>query len=132
MSVSIRHNGRDELEPARGARCAICCRVGGCDAGVRSRIDTPVRDDAGDEVVVSAAPCRIVSLHQAPRQCSMPPRRALPRGHHLPIAPNHGGANAIVGDAKPLDFEQLLALRPTMVVVAVDVVRGPHRIASGH
>ena len=29
----------------------------------------------------------------------------------------------VVGDAETLDFEQLLALRPTVVVVAVDVVQ---------
>jgi iron complex transport system substrate-binding protein len=84
-----------------------------------------VRDDAGDEVVVSAAPCRIVSL--APGTTAM--LYAAGAGHCLvgTIAHSTEPAEAtrlpIVGDAETLDFEQLLALRPTMVVVAIDVVQ---------
>jgi iron complex transport system substrate-binding protein len=37
--------------------------------------------------------------------------------------PAEAAAVPIVGDAETLDFEQLLALRPTSVVVAVDVVQ---------
>src|SRR5204862_3463405 len=37
--------------------------------------------------------------------------------------PAAAAAVKVVGDAETLDFEQLLALRPTVVVVAVDVVQ---------
>lgn len=84
-----------------------------------------VRDDAGDLVTVSAAPCRIVSL--APGTTAM--LYAAGAGHCLvgTIAHSDEPAEAatvpVVGDAETLDFEQLLALRPTVVVVAVDVVQ---------
>ena len=84
-----------------------------------------VRDDSGDQVTVSAAPCRIVSL--APGTTAM--LFAAGAGHCLvgTIAHSSEPAEAaklpIVGDAETLDFEQLLALRPTVVVVAVDVVQ---------
>jgi iron complex transport system substrate-binding protein len=84
-----------------------------------------VRDDAGDLVTVSDAPCRIVSL--APGTTAM--LYAAGAGHCLvgTIAHSDEPAEAagvpIVGDAETLDFEQLLALRPTVVVVAVDVVQ---------
>jgi iron complex transport system substrate-binding protein len=84
-----------------------------------------VRDDAGDEVTVSAAQCRIVSL--APGTTAM--LYAAGAGQCLvgTIAHSDEPAEAskipIVGDAETLDFEQLIALRPTVVVVAVDVVQ---------
>jgi iron complex transport system substrate-binding protein len=84
-----------------------------------------VRDDAGELLTVSAATCRIVSL--APGTTAM--LYAAGAGHCLvgSIAHSTEPADAanlpIVGDAETLDFEQLLALRPTVVVVAVDVVQ---------
>jgi len=84
-----------------------------------------VRDDAGDTVQVPDAPCRIVSL--APGTTAM--LYAAGAGHCLvgTIAhsdePAEAAAVKVVGDAETLDFEQLLALRPTVVVVAVDVVQ---------
>lgn len=84
-----------------------------------------VRDDAGEEVRVSAAECRVVSL--APGTTAM--LYAAGAGHCLigTIAHSNEPAEAaklrVVGDAETLDFEQLLALRPTVVVVAVDVVQ---------
>jgi iron complex transport system substrate-binding protein len=84
-----------------------------------------VRDDAGDAITVSAAPCRIVSL--APGTTAM--LFAAGAAHCLvgTIAHSTEPAEAarlpIIGDAETLDFEQLLSLRPTVVVVAVDVVQ---------
>ena len=84
-----------------------------------------VRDDAGETVSVSAAECRVVSL--APGTTAM--LYAAGAGHCLigTIAHSNEPAEAaklrVVGDAETLDFEQLLALRPSVVVVAVDVVQ---------
>jgi iron complex transport system substrate-binding protein len=84
-----------------------------------------VRDDAGITVKIPDAPCRIVSL--APGTTAM--LYAAGAGHCLvgTIAHSDEPAEAakvpVVGDAETLDFEQLLALRPTVVVVAVDVVQ---------
>jgi iron complex transport system substrate-binding protein len=84
-----------------------------------------VRDDAGERVNPGAAPCRIVSL--APGTTAM--LFAAGAGHCLvgTIAHSTEPAEAarlpVIGDAETLDFEQLLALRPTVVVVAVDVVQ---------
>jgi iron complex transport system substrate-binding protein len=84
-----------------------------------------VRDDPGDTVEIPDAPCRIVSL--APGTTAM--LYAAGAGHCLvgTIAhsdePAEARAVKVVGDAETLDFEQLLALRPTVVVVAVDVVQ---------
>jgi iron complex transport system substrate-binding protein len=84
-----------------------------------------VRDDAGDRVTVSAAPCRIVSL--APGTTAM--LFAAGAGHCLvgtiahSTEPEEAARLPIIGDAETLDFEQLLALRPSVVVVAVDVVQ---------
>ena len=85
----------------------------------------PTRDDAGDPVTVKPGPCRFVSL--APGTTAM--LYAAGAAHCLvgTIAHSTEPADAvrlpIVGDAETLDFEQLLALRPTVVVVAVDVVQ---------
>src|SRR6185295_187329 len=71
------------------------------------------------------AACRIVSL--TPGTTAM--LYAAGAGHCLvgTIAhsdePAGAAAVKVVGDAETLDFEQLLALRPTVVVVAVDVVQ---------
>jgi len=84
-----------------------------------------VRDDAGELVTVATAECRIVSL--APGTTAM--LYAAGAGNCLvgTIAHSDEPAEAaqvpIVGDAETLDFEQLIALRPTVVVVAVDVVQ---------
>lgn len=84
-----------------------------------------VTDDTGGSVTVSDAPCRIVSL--APGTTAM--LYAAGAGPCLvgTIAhseePEEAKRVAVVGDAETLDFEQLLALRPTVVVVAVDVVQ---------
>jgi iron complex transport system substrate-binding protein len=84
-----------------------------------------VRDDARELVTVATAECRIVSL--APGTTAM--LYAAGAGHCLvgTIAHSDEPAEAatvpIVGDAETLDFEQLVALRPTAVVVAVDVVQ---------
>jgi iron complex transport system substrate-binding protein len=84
-----------------------------------------VRDDAGAIVKVTGDPCRIISL--APGTTAM--LYAAGAGHCLigTIAHSTEPAEAaklpVIGDAETLDFEQLLALRPTMVVVAVDVVQ---------
>ncbi len=84
-----------------------------------------MRDDTGELVKVSAAPCRIISL--APGTTAM--LYAAGAGKCLvgTIAHSDEPAEAasirVVGDAETLDFEQLVALRPTVVVVAVDVVQ---------
>jgi iron complex transport system substrate-binding protein len=84
-----------------------------------------VRDDAGDRIAISAAPCRIVSL--APGTTAM--LFAAGAGHCLvgtiahSTEPEEAARLPIIGDAETLDFEQLLALRPSVVVVAVDVVQ---------
>lgn len=84
-----------------------------------------VTDDTGGRVEVPSAPCRIVSL--APGTTAM--LYASGGGPCLvgTIAhsdePAAAAAVKVVGDAETLDFEQLLALRPTVVVVAVDVVQ---------
>ncbi|HLA71452.1 MAG TPA: helical backbone metal receptor [Steroidobacteraceae bacterium] len=84
-----------------------------------------VRDDTGELVTVATAECRIVSL--APGTTAM--LYAAGAGKCLvgTIAhseePAEAAQVAIVGDAETLDFEQLIALRPTVVVVAVDVVQ---------
>jgi iron complex transport system substrate-binding protein len=84
-----------------------------------------VRDDTGAEVRVPTDECRIVSL--APGTTAM--LYAAGAGHCLvgTIAHSKEPAEAaripVVGDAETLDFERVLALRPTVVVVAVDVVQ---------
>ena len=84
-----------------------------------------MRDDAGERVTVTAQACRIVSL--APGTTAM--LYAAGAGHCLvgtiahSVEPAEAARIKVVGDAETLDFEQLLALRPTVVVVAVDVVQ---------
>jgi iron complex transport system substrate-binding protein len=84
-----------------------------------------VRDDTDTTVTVAADACRIVSL--APGTTAM--LYAAGAGHCLvgTIAHSKEPAEAasvpVVGDAETLDFEQLLALRPAVIVVAVDVVQ---------
>lgn len=84
-----------------------------------------VLDDTQTEVTVTSDSCRIVSL--APGTTAM--LFAVGAGHCLvgTIAhskePAEAAALTIVGDAETLDFEQLLTLRPSVVVVAVDVVQ---------
>ena len=84
-----------------------------------------VYDDAGEAVKVASAPCRIVSL--SPGTTAM--LYAAGAGHCLigTIAhsdePKEAARVPVIGDAENLDFEMLLALRPTVVVAAVDVVQ---------
>jgi iron complex transport system substrate-binding protein len=84
-----------------------------------------LRDDTGEPVTVSDAPCRIVSL--APGTTAM--LYAAGAGHCLigtiahSTEPEAAAQVPVVGDAETLDFERLLALRPGVVVVAVDVVQ---------
>ena len=85
----------------------------------------PTIDDVGDAITVKPGPCRFVSL--APGTTAM--LYAAGAAHCLvgtiahSTEPADAGRLPIVGDAETLDFEQLLALRPTVVVVAVDVVQ---------
>ena len=84
-----------------------------------------VPDDTGALVGVPAENCRIVSL--APGTTAM--LFAVGAGRCLvgTIAhskePAQASAVEVIGDAETLDFEHLLALRPSVVVVAVDVVQ---------
>jgi len=84
-----------------------------------------VPDDTGAVVKISDAPCRIVSL--APGSTAMLYAAGAGRCLVGTIAhskePAEAAAVPVIGDAETLDFEQLLALRPTVVVVAVDVVQ---------
>lgn len=84
-----------------------------------------VPDDTGEPVNVSDAPCRIVSL--APGATAMVYAAGGGRCLIGTIAHSTEPAEAaklpVIGDAETLDFERLLALRPTAVVVAVDVVQ---------
>jgi len=84
-----------------------------------------VTDDTGASVTVPADNCRIISL--APGTTAMLFAAGAGKCVVGTIAhskePDEAAAVPIVGDAETLDFEQLLALRPTVVVVAVDVVQ---------
>jgi iron complex transport system substrate-binding protein len=84
-----------------------------------------MRDDTDSLVTVPAANCRIVSL--APGTTAMlfavgaAPCLVGTIAHS--DEPKEAASIPVIGDAETLDFEQLLALRPTVVVVAVDVVQ---------
>jgi iron complex transport system substrate-binding protein len=84
-----------------------------------------LRDDTGDTITVSSARCRIVSL--APGTTAMLFAAGAANCLVGTIAHSNEPAEAakvpVVGDAETLDFEQLMGLRPTVVVVAVDVVQ---------
>jgi iron complex transport system substrate-binding protein len=84
-----------------------------------------LRDDSGETVTLGAAPCRIVSL--APGTTAMLFAAGAGQCVIGTIAHSEEPAEAarvpVVGDAETLDFEQLIGLRPTVVVVAVDVVQ---------
>jgi iron complex transport system substrate-binding protein len=84
-----------------------------------------VVDDTGANVTVPADNCRIISL--APGTTAMLFAAGAGKCVVGTIAhskePAEASAVRIVGDAETLDFEQLLGLRPTVVVVAVDVVQ---------
>jgi iron complex transport system substrate-binding protein len=94
-------------------------------AAAASPAHRTVRDDSGESITVSTRECRIVSL--APGTTAM--LYAAGAGACLvgTIAHSTEPADAakvpVVGDAETLDFERLLALRPSVVVVAVDVVQ---------
>ena len=143
--ASARSSRASRVPPAAAATAALRTTASRTSAAVKSRrIDSlpwsrccwprrrrPRRppaactDDTGETVTVTAEGCRIVSL--APGTTAM--LYAAGAGHCLvgTIAhskePAEAAAVPIVGDAETLDFEQLLALRPTVVVVAVDVVQ---------
>jgi iron complex transport system substrate-binding protein len=84
-----------------------------------------VDDDTGAVVRVPAQNCRIVSL--APGTTAMlfavgaAPCLVGTIAHS--DEPKEAASIPVIGDAETLDFERLLALRPTVVVVAVDVVQ---------
>jgi iron complex transport system substrate-binding protein len=84
-----------------------------------------VRDDSGESVTVSTQPCRIVSL--APGTTAMLYAAGAGACMVGTIAhstePAEAASVPVIGDAETLDFERLLALRPSVVVVAVDVVQ---------
>jgi iron complex transport system substrate-binding protein len=84
-----------------------------------------MRDDTGATLTFPAGSCRIVSL--APGTTAMLFAAGAGKCVIGTIAhskePAEAAAVPVVGDAETLDFEQLLALRPTTVVVAVDVVQ---------
>jgi iron complex transport system substrate-binding protein len=90
-----------------------------------SAVTREVRDDTGAAVSVPADNCRIVSL--APGTTAMLYAAGAGQSIVGTIAHSKEPAAAeripVVGDAETLDFENLLALRPTVVVVAVDVVQ---------
>jgi iron complex transport system substrate-binding protein len=84
-----------------------------------------LRDDTGAAVRVPAQNCRIVSL--APGTTAMlfavgaAPCMVGTIAHS--DEPKEAASIPVIGDAETLDFERLLALRPSVVVVAVDVVQ---------
>jgi len=84
-----------------------------------------LRDDTDTLVTVPADNCRLVSL--APGTTAMLFAAGAGKCVIGTIAhskePAEAAAVPVVGDAETFDFEQLLALRPTTVVVAVDVVQ---------
>lgn len=94
-------------------------------AGAAHAAPRSVVDDTGATVALPENTCRIVSL--APGTTAM--LYAAGAGHCLvgTIAHSKEPAEAaripVVGDAETLDFEQLLTLRPAVVVVAIDVVQ---------
>lgn len=101
-----------------------CCAL--ISTGIAAADSTrEVRDDTGAAVRVPADNCRIVSL--APGTTAMLFAAGAGRCLVGTIAHSKEPAEAakvpVVGDAETLDFENLLALRPGVVVVAVDVVQ---------
>jgi iron complex transport system substrate-binding protein len=84
-----------------------------------------LRDDTGESVKVETGACRIVSL--APGTTAM--LYAAGAGPCLvgtiahSTEPAEAASVPVIGDAETLDFERLIALRPSVIVVAVDVVQ---------
>lgn len=109
----------------RGGGLALAFLAGTLASAGAGAATREVRDDTGQAVRVSADTCRLISL--APGTTAM--LYAAGAGGCLigTIAHSTEPAEAaklpVVGDAETLDFEQLLALRPSAVVVAVDVVQ---------
>jgi iron complex transport system substrate-binding protein len=100
--------------------CALLVAAGPAAAEFRE-----VRDDTGAVVRVEAKNCRIVSL--APGTTAMLYAAGASGCLIGTIAHSKEPAEAaklpVIGDVETLDFERLLVLRPTVVVVAVDVVQ---------
>ena len=122
MSASGRITRRGDAL-LRCARCSLSFLVAG-------------RAHAADSAA-SCATMRATRSPSAPRRAASCRWRRVPPPCCLPPAPAHCMVGTIahsdepaeaarvpvVGDAETLDFEQLLGLRPTVVVVAVDVVQ---------
>jgi iron complex transport system substrate-binding protein len=106
-------------------RFATGCALLFTAAAVAAPATRTVRDDSGLSVTVVADACRIVSL--APGTTAMLYAAGAGRCLVGTIAHSKEPAEAasvpVIGDAETLDFEQLLALRPAVVVVAIDVVQ---------
>jgi iron complex transport system substrate-binding protein len=111
------------VNPAR--RFATGCALLLAAAAAAAPATRAVHDDSGATVTVTVDACRIVSL--APGTTAMLYAAGAGRCLVGTIAHSKEPAAAatvqVVGDAETLDFEQLLALRPAVVVVAVDVVQ---------
>lgn len=113
------------LRPLLAAAAALPLFTILAGAAIAAPATRTVRDDTQLDVTVAADSCRIISL--APGTTAM--LYAVGAGQCLvgTIAhskePAEAAALTIVGDAETLDFEQLLTLRPSVVVVAVDVVQ---------
>jgi len=113
------------LRPLLAATAALPLFATLAGAATAAPATRTVRDDTQLDVTVAADSCRIVSL--APGTTAM--LYAVGAGKCLvgTIAyskePAEAAALTVVGDAETLDFEQLLTLRPSVVVVAVDVVQ---------
>ena len=111
------------MNPARrfAAGCALLLAA----SAAAAPATRTVYDDSGATVTVPADACRIVSL--APGTTAMLYAAGAGRCLVGTIAHSKEPAQAasvpVVGDAETLDFEQLLALRPAVVVVAIDVVQ---------
>lgn len=105
--------------------CLLFAAGAAASAAAAADVTRTVRDDTGERVTVTTQACRIVSL--APGTTAM--LYAAGAGHCLvgtiahSVEPEEAARIPVVGDAETLDFEQLLALRPTVVVVAIDVVQ---------
>jgi len=106
----------------KGAALLLIAALAAHPAGAATRT---VTDDSGKPVTVDTAQCRVISL--APGTTAMLYAAGAGRCLVGTIAHSKEPAEAerltVVGDAETLDFEMLVSLRPSVVVVAVDVVQ---------